>query len=919
MPLTDEPWVLPGLLNELNPEQQAAVQAPLNQGVQVLAGAGTGKTRVISHRFVSALMHCMAQWPRQPVEDSNDHQPTVLAVTFTVKAANEMTERINTLLDEHHIPPPPSLWVHNFHGYGQRLLRQYGHYQGWDSTFRVMDADEQQTFLAQVLSDWETGQLNDAEAACQWAQLPVSPQAVENIPDSAKSDWLHWIRSFPHVLNRAKSAGLTPFDLFTHIRKQTRAFSQHLEAHPCQIDDTIETNHALINLYANHWKPWIKNPTAWWGTPDEHAAFIAHRSATLKRGDPTDLEPFYGKQLEWLNKQWQWLQHGQPCQPLPRKVRNTMQPGDYVSLAELSRVHGLEEDLINTLSILYAVYQYRLFQQHRCDFDDLILQPLQLLKTVPAVQAAVHRQFALVIVDEFQDTNASQLALIQATCRANETNLTVVGDIKQSIYGFRDAQPDNMHWVFNQRSTVKQIQLTKNYRSQQPIVALANGITRTLQLDDTQPLTAQSTPSLQTPGSPVVDVFLAPSPQSEKTPSINTIRTAEAKWMVHEIQRLHQTQGVPYHHIALLVKDHAKAQRWASALHQANVPSSRPPSLAEWLNTPTVKNIRALMGILASPRNNTHWVRLLQNKLSPRQLRQLAKAAKDWADSTTPQPPSPGHSGPWVEVLLQLGDTRWCPDWPLPVREAVLDATQRILSARAVLSRRAWVPLTLVLATTLGLLKDSSDTELPPNGLLLPTALHIERWLTELSTAKATRHLSLMALCQWIDDQASHSGNTSLPETLVPSNVAPMQGAVQILTIHAAKGLEFPVVFVSCTDSFRRQARDTWVDLDSQYPHHLLGAHPSQPPGFGLYLTKHHQFWSPSGSMATLKRRLVEHLWLKPRAEAEAQRLFYVAVTRAQERLYLLRSTQTPAWMAPEHLLPPHELEDYVTSTHVVL
>src|SRR5579871_1295722 len=112
------------ILNSLNPAQQEAVEAPLGHKL-ILAGAGSGKTRVLTHRIV---------WLINVEKISPYH---IMAVTFTNKAANEMRSRIEKLL---HVPAK-SLWIGTFHGLSHRLLRAHWQEAGLPQTFQILDSD----------------------------------------------------------------------------------------------------------------------------------------------------------------------------------------------------------------------------------------------------------------------------------------------------------------------------------------------------------------------------------------------------------------------------------------------------------------------------------------------------------------------------------------------------------------------------------------------------------------------------------------------------------------------------------------------------------------------------------------------------------------------------------------------------------
>src|SRR5579863_5213585 len=123
------------ILNSLNKAQQEAVRAPLGHQL-ILAGAGSGKTRVLTHRMV---------WL---VEVEKISPFNILAVTFTNKAANEMRSRLEALL---HIPAK-SMWIGTFHGLSHRLLRTHWQEAQLEQSFQILDSDDQFRMIRRVMN-----------------------------------------------------------------------------------------------------------------------------------------------------------------------------------------------------------------------------------------------------------------------------------------------------------------------------------------------------------------------------------------------------------------------------------------------------------------------------------------------------------------------------------------------------------------------------------------------------------------------------------------------------------------------------------------------------------------------------------------------------------------------------------------------
>src|SRR4051794_14028133 len=158
-----EPW-----LEKLNPEQRQAVEH-IDGPLLVLAGAGTGKTRVLTARIAHILASGRA-WPSQ-----------ILAVTFTNKAAREMKTRIGALIGEGRAEGMP--WLGTFHSIGVKILRRHAEMVGLRADFTILDTDDQVRLLKQIITAanidekrWPARQL--AAAIDSWKNRGLSPDKV---------------------------------------------------------------------------------------------------------------------------------------------------------------------------------------------------------------------------------------------------------------------------------------------------------------------------------------------------------------------------------------------------------------------------------------------------------------------------------------------------------------------------------------------------------------------------------------------------------------------------------------------------------------------------------------------------------------------------------------------------------------------
>ena len=287
-----------GYLSVLNPEQLEAV-CHTGSPLLILAGAGSGKTRVITTKIA---------WL---IAEQGVRPESILAVTFTNKAAREMAERARAL-DER----AGRSSIRTFHSFGAWMLRRYAEWAGLSPNFTIYDDDDSVTLLMKALP-----QLNKQEA-----------------------------QRFIRKISRAKDYCLLP------------------------------------------------------------------DSPQLTMIDPAP-----------------------------------------------------------EFAVIYRAYQQRLRETGNADFGDLIMLPVQLLQGHTAIAQQLHRRFKVILVDEYQDSNSAQFQLLRELT-GEDTYVCVVGDDDQSIYRFRGAEVQNILTFDRQFPHTKIIRLVRNYRSYEPILRVADSV-----------------------------------------------------------------------------------------------------------------------------------------------------------------------------------------------------------------------------------------------------------------------------------------------------------------------------------------------------------------------------------------------------------------------------------------------------------
>ncbi|MEB3236933.1 MAG: ATP-dependent helicase [Candidatus Sericytochromatia bacterium] len=438
------------------------------------------------------------------------------------------------------------------------------------------------------------------------------------------------------------------------------------------------------------------------------------------------------------------------------------------------------------LAKAYAKYDDWLKTRCTYDFDDQIVLPVRLLEKHPEIRASVNATWTHLLIDEFQDTNKAQYRL--ARLLAGEAmNLFAVGDDAQGIYGFRAAELDNLLGFDRDFPGTIRIMMEQNYRSTPQILDLANQLIRhnSKQIEKT-------IRAVKPPGEPWEQCICPDSFQ-------------EADWIVGRIQAL-AAKGHPLDEIAVLYRTHAQAGLLIEQLDQAKIPYSAKRS-GSFLEHP---GLQELLG----------YLRLVPPSSSMAELGLEALLKRRGAMAETVSALS-GTARMRKKALLDVcRDARNCPLPTLAQQQTVLQTVAMIDGWRRFKGPVDALILQVLKDTGLrGQLENSRKEEARQKLDVLSTFHAIaQRWACR----------TVGELLRRVDD------------SLKPRKPKGRQKAVQLVTIHAAKGLEWETVFL----------------------------------------------------MGLEEETLPYQLAIEEGGIAEERRLCYVAVTRAKSRLLLSYSNQ---------------------------
>ncbi len=400
---------------------------------------------------------------------------------------------------------------------------------------------------------------------------------------------------------------------------------------------------------------------------------------------------------------------------------------------------------------IYRAYQRLLQQANAVDFDDLITLTYKLLFEHPDVLDDVQARWQHILVDEYQDTDASQYALLELLSRPagrRQRSLFAVGDAQQSIYGFRNADYTIITRFTRDFSSASVIELPTNYRSRQEILDAAYAVMRHSQAVPPMVLRA----SRQPPPLPALVINAAPDDRQE------------AEQIARSIQELLQ-QGRQPQQIAVLYRSRHMSRALESALRHARIPYAL-KNQAGFYDRRVIRDALAYLRIVANPQDGLSLNRIINvpaRGIGPATLTQLTARA--------------------AELGAPLGEA-------MVNRETWAGMSERVQQAGKLWASmvRRWRGL-------------AAGTSYPPDHLLsnILSESGYLRWV-EQDWPEAERPEALAYLQELQSAASEHSDLSSfLQEVALLTNVdsTDERNAVQLLTIHASKGLEWPVVFIA--------------------------------------------------------------------------------------------------------------------------
>lgn len=809
----------------------------------VEAGAGTGKTTILVQRLLSIIRSGRGELDR------------LAAITFTEKGAAELRARLHFEIDSaltSRVSEQERQYLRDarrqfdraqlstVHAFCATLLRERPIEACVDPNFSVLDEFEAGVLRYEVWRDWIAQEMERSpEALKQALRLGVTLEHLEALRD--------------FLLEHRDGLTFLPAMVEDRLEGFSQTFSDTVRrlvtcAHAC----TERTDRAYLQIAALAELLADERARAAW-----EQLLLTDVPLSVKAGTKTN---------------WQ------PTQALDEARRLFGVLADVRAQTRSAWAHNLTVSLVLWLNGYFRAYEQQKRERSCLDFVDLLLLTRDLLKRDINVRRYFQRRFRFVLVDEFQDTDPLQVEIIfflaEQEARAAEWTeaqlqpgkLFLVGDPQQSIYRFRRA--DLQVYREAREAIVRQgdlLSLDANFRTRTSAISWINEtFTREFAaVGGDQPTyrPLQETRMEKTGR----EVIILPTPLLTEKSSREERRHAEAQTVAAFLTRAVGEGGqeiwgdrlIQYRDVAILCRTHQALEAYEDALREEGVPH-RVIGGRRYAQRQEIEELRALLRAIESPSDTTALVATLRSSLFGFSDEELALFACEGG---------------------QLDYT----------------VTPPAFSAQALTDR---------FAAAFALLRDLHVRGTQVNASVLLTELYAQTHLLPLFALRAQGNLRVANLLKLIDTarflaEQGRSTLTALNRFLELQEAATLEGdaavleehesAVRLLTIHQAKGLEFPVVILAdAAYTKRRASRPGIIERSGGQLQLRVGAHNSACSTLGWEKAETHE---------------------QERDAAEERRLWYVAATRVRDHLVIPvpyavggKANKMEHWAVPDEL-----------------
>ncbi len=832
------------------PEQAAALLVD-GSSVALVSGAGCGKTRVLTDRYLRAI---------DGAGSATTGLPAVLALTFTEKAARELRERVRRACRERLAEEPnSSYWrevrrgleaapISTFHGFCGGVLRAFPIAAGVEPGFRILDDSLAVVLRRQALDDSIRRRLIAGDAGLRRLVVRLGMTGVREVAAAQVagrsgrdfSKWRDFTREEAVEAWRASFATRAEPIIAGALSRGSAVPLRRLRPHDC-LNESMR-DHLL----------------------EVQAAFSA-----IDSGSRLNLDEC-GQLLEAGGRNS--IKFWPSKEDMDRVGRARTRLKELVKKARMASVwdEELAGRMVEETRALCALvcdsqelYDGRKREAGVLDFDDLQARLLTLLKYGPdQAVMRIRESIRLILVDEFQDTDPVQAEILELLAgeTAGTGRLFLVGDVKQSIYGFRGAEPALLGRFRDRFPSAGRLQLTRNFRSTPAVIEFANALFAEVFDAPEDRLEAARTGPAQPSFPPVTFVKAASGGAKTKA---NERRDEEAKalarllrsridagWMIHDPNHGALRRAEAGDVVVLLRAIHHAAMAERAMMDEGF--ECYVIGGSTFYTQPEVLDLINLLTCLEDPTDEVALAGLLRSGFFA-----VSDEALYWLSR------SPG--GTLLDGLRKSATSG--EELPMPDRE-------RVRRAANMLGRWRNLKDKLTIGDLLDRALDESGYEAAllaqrQGGRMRANCRKLVR------VARAFDAYGGLGLADFVERLKADYDNP--PKESQESTTDEQGNAIRIMTVHQAKGLEFPIVVVPHIDREEKARTDQAIYMDEFGPI-LKGLAPLGDA-------------QESESLNPIEYLAVQHLQNLEREEE--LRILYVAVTRAREAL-LLSSGRPP-------------------------
>lgn len=888
--------------------QQQAITTD-NSDICVAAGAGSGKTGVLVERFVRLIVDSK-KGLLPPAHCARVDQ--ILVITFTEKATREMKTRIVDALNRLEMAEErrqvETAYISTIHGFCSRLLQENPFEAGVDPQFSVLDETQSKRLLRQTI------ELSIADAyenhTTEIIELVAAAQNTRVYGESASNPLASLSASVESALDKLRGAGLSLSDIQNHHRCGAEATAAHsrepvwsfLNPLIGEIGAAVEGMKALRQGVLGTTKIACDALEEQWQTirqdihtgkqenlPAGAAALEAiHKTVSRNRPRHNDVS----QEISLI----QLFQRIKIACDTAKDLFGIVAEREEAAGAQGHRMWGL-------IAAVWERYEAAKRERGALDSDDLQAEGVRLLETSPSVRRRYQRHFRHIMVDEFQDTNALQMRLIDLLHNYKGQNgqhegseagenvstannlLFVVGDVQQSIYGFRNADAtlfNELERQFREEGRGSHVQLAANFRSRPEILQTVATVFRQVWREETTPFVPLTCGA-------EFDAKSAPSLEILITQDLKhwDYRAIEPRALAARIKQMVMGQeltitsrrdkncGKPirYRDIAILMKQFTDVQKYEEAFAREGVPCFVVGGGRGYFARHEIRDLLNVLIVLETPLDDVALAAALRSPIvgaTVETLYRLTLQAEHNAERANEEKvnASLAEGGAADEEKTNgnsksIGRTR---------REPLYTAIPALLKSSALPDDES-----RKLTEFFEIMDDlrAKEDRLPVGHLLERLIAHTHYDARLLCRPGGRRRLAnVRKLLQMANAEPILGVHEFIRRLRDLEKLSDREGdapteeeaadVVRILTIHGAKGLEFPVVFVA--------------DLSRRLLHSESGlfACDAQRLALGTRL----------GGEPNVVYKAIERM-NQDKDRKEAARLLYVAMTRAREHLVL--------------------------------